>query len=333
MREAMFYEKLDDNKVRCNICPRRCIIKEGERGFCWNRENINGTLYAVGYGKICSLAIDPIEKKPLFHFYPTSQVVSLATGGCNFRCLHCQNWTISQFPPDEIPYREMTPEEIVEVAIRYNCPGISYTYTEPTVYYEFMYDTSVVAREKGLFNVMITNGYIEKEPLKALPVDAMNIDIKGNADFYKKVCKATIEPVLETCKLAKKLGIHVEITNLIVPGYNDNIDDLLFIIHFVRDELGKETPLHFSRFHPDYKLTDILPTPIETLEMARNLAIEEGLKYVYIGNVPGHEGENTYCPNCGALLIERYIFNAKIINLDVETGRCKICGEKIDIIL
>ena len=180
---------------------------------------------------------------------------------------------------------------------------------------------------------MITNGYIEKEPLKALPMDAMNIDIKGNSQFYKKVCKATLEPVLETCKLAKKLGIWVEITNLIVPGYNDNIDDLLFIIHFVRDELGKETPLHFSRFHPDYKLTDVPSTPIETLEMARNLAIEEGLKYVYIGNVPGHEGENTYCPNCGALLIERYIFNAKIINLDVETRRCKVCGEKIDIIL
>ena len=326
----MFYKKLN-GKVQCLLCPRHCIIPEGKRGFCWNRENINGKLYAVGYGKVCSLAIDPIEKKPLYHFYPGSSVLSLAIGGCNFRCLHCQNWEVSQTPPDKLVYREMSPEEVINLALYHKVPGLSYTYTEPTVYYEFMYDCSVLAKKYGLFNTMVTNGYIEKEPLKALPVDAMNIDIKGNEKFYREVCKAELSPVLETCKLAKKLGIWVEITNLIVPRYNDNLDDILFIIDFVKS-LGRETPLHFTRFHPDYKLLDVPPTPIEVLEKARELAIEEGLKYVYVGNVPGHEGENTYCPNCKALLIERSLFGIKIVDLDLESKRCLVCGEKIDII-
>ncbi|ENN96333.1 radical SAM protein [Methanocaldococcus villosus KIN24-T80] len=328
MKEAMFYKNINGDVI-CLLCPRHCVIKEGKRGFCYNRENINGKLYAVGYGKVCSLAIDPIEKKPLYHFYPGSKVLSLAIGGCNFRCLHCQNWTISQVPPDKTVYREMSPEDVIEIALEYNLPGLSYTYTEPTVFYEFMYDCSILAKKYGLFNTMVTNGYIEKEPLKALPIDAMNIDIKGNERFYKEVCKAELEPVLKTCVLAKKLNIWVEITNLIIPGYNDSEDDILFIIEFVRDKLGRETPLHFSRFHPDYKLTNVPPTPIETLIKARELALEEGLKYVYIGNVPGL-GENTYCPNCGALLIERSLFSVRFVNL--EGDRCSVCGEKIDII-
>ncbi|AEF97332.1 AmmeMemoRadiSam system radical SAM enzyme [Methanotorris igneus] len=334
LKEAMFYEELEDNKVRCNLCPRHCIILEGKRGFCRARKNIGGKLYAMGYGKLSSVAIDPIEKKPLFHFYPGSSVLSIATGGCNFRCKHCQNWQISQKAPDEIPYREMYPEDIVNLAVEYNCEGISYTYTEPTIFYEIMYDTAILARKHGLYNAMVTNGYIEEEPLKKLPVDAMNIDIKGNAEFYKKVCQGTLDPVLRTCVLAKKLGIHVEVTNLIIPGYNDNEDDILYIIEFVKERLGEETPLHFTRFHPDYMLMDVPPTPVEILEKARNMALEEGLKYVYIGNVPGHEGEHTYCPNCGALLIRRDIYTISIVNLDLLTKppRCSLCGEKIDII-
>ena len=333
LKEAMFYEEIGDNKVRCNLCPRHCIILEGKRGFCRARKNIGEKLYAMGYGKLSSVAIDPIEEKPLFHFYPNSSVLSIATGGCNFRCKYCQNWQISQKAPDEIPYREMNPEEIVGLALRYNCEGISYTYTEPTIFYEIMYDTTIRAKKFDLYNVMVTNGYIEEEPLKKLPIDAMNIDVKGNAKFYKEVCQGKLDPVLKTCVLAKKLGIHVEITNLIIPKYNDNKDDILYIIEFVKEKLGKETPLHFTRFHPDYLMMDVPSTPVEALEMARNMALEEGLKYVYIGNVPGHEGEHTYCPNCGSLLIRRDIFNISIVDLDMTTKppKCSVCGEKIDI--
>lgn len=333
--EALYYEKLDNDKVGCGTCHRHCIIVEGKRGFCKGRENQGGKLYAINYGKVCSAAIDPIEKKPLFHFYPSSSVFSIATGGCNFRCKHCQNWQISQFAPDEIPYTELYPKDIVNTTLNYKCNGIAYTYTEPTIFYELMHDTAMLAKKMGLYNVMITNGYIEKEPLKNLNIDAMNIDIKGNERFYKEICLARLEPVLETCILAKKLGIHIEITNLIIPTYNDNIEDILGIIEFVKDNLGKETPLHFTRFHPDYKLTNVPPTPIETLVKARELAFEEGLKYVYVGNVPGYDGENTYCPNCGELLIKREGFVITNSNLDISSGipRCPICGQKIDIII
>jgi len=335
-KECMFYKKLNNNIVQCEVCPRKCIINEGKRGVCKGRENINGTLYAINYGKVCSMAIDPIEKKPLFHFHPNSPVFSIATGGCNFKCLHCQNWQISQSAPDELPYNEAYPEDIIKLALNYECKGIAYTYTEPTIFYELMYDTAKLGRTYDLYNVMITNGYIEKEPLKILPIDGMNIDIKGNDRFYKEICKAEIQPVLETAILSKKLGIHVEITNLIVPTYNDDRDTLLFIIDFVKDYLGRDTPLHFTAFHPAYKLTNIPPTPLETLIFARNLAIEEGLKYVYVGNVLGYEeGENTYCPNCGTLLIERFGFTVSKIYLNKVGNivKCPNCGEKINIIM
>ena len=333
-KKALFYEKITDNKVRCNICSRHCVIMDKKRGFCKGRENNNGELYSVNYGKVCSTAIDPIEKKPLFNFHPNSSVFSIATGGCNFRCLHCQNWQISQYAPDDIPYNELYPEDIANMAIKYNCGGMAYTYTEPTIFYELMKDTSNIAKEKGLFNTMITNGYIEKEPLKNLKIDAMNIDIKGNEKFYKEVCFAKLEPVLETCVLAKKLGIHCEITNLIIPKYNDTIEDIRSIIEFVKDKLGKETPLHFTGFYPDYKLTNVPPTPAEPLINAQKMAIEEGLKYVYVGNVLGCD-ENTYCPNCGELLIKRRGFSVLENNLDVVGSSCKCpkCREKIDVII
>ena len=281
LHEAMYYEPLDNKLVRCTLCPRCCVIPPGRRGFCRCRENIDGKLYAINYGKVCSAAVDPIEKKPLYHFYPGSLTFSIATGGCNFRCKHCQNWEISQASPDEILYTTLYPEDIVKMTLEYRCDGISYTYTEPTVFYELMYDTVNIARRKGLYNVMVTNGYINEEPLRNLKIDGMNIDIKGNERFYREVCGGSLEPVLRTAVLSKKMGIHVEITNLIIPTYNDNIEDILNIIHFVRDYLGRDTPLHFTRFFPRYKLLDIPPTPIEVLERARDLALEEGLKYVY----------------------------------------------------
>ena len=332
--EAMYYEPLDDKRVRCTLCPRYCIIPPGRRGFCRCRENIDGKLYAINYGKVCSAAVDPIEKKPLYHFYPGSLAFSIATGGCNFRCKHCQNWEVSQVSPDRIIYNTLYPEDIVKMSLEYNCDGIAYTYTEPTVFYELMYDTVNIARREGLYNVMITNGYINEEPLRNLKIDGMNIDIKGNERFYREVCNGSLEPVLRTAVLAKRIGIHVEITNLIIPTYNDNMEDILNLIHFVRDYLGRDTPLHFTRFFPRYKLLDIPPTPVEVLERARELALEEGLKYVYIGNVPGHEGENTYCPNCGTLLIDRSRFTTIVINIDRSSSfpRCPNCGEVVDIV-
>jgi len=331
----MYYEPLDNKLVRCTLCPRYCVIPPGKRGFCRCRENIDGKLYAINYGKVCSAAVDPIEKKPLYHFYPGSLAFSIATAGCNFRCKHCQNWEVSQAAPDEVLYNTLYPEDIVRMTLEYRCEGISYTYTEPTVFYELMYDTANIARRKGLYNVMVTNGYINEEPLKNLKIDGMNIDIKGNERFYREICGASLEPVLRTAILSKKIGIHVEVTNLIIPTYNDNMEDILNLIHFVRDYLGRDTPLHFTRFFPRYKLLDIPPTPIEVLERARNLALEEGLKYVYIGNVPGHEGENTYCPRCGTLLIDRSKFTMVITNIDTSSGvpRCPNCGEVIDIIM
>lgn len=333
--EAMYYEPMDNKIVKCTLCPRYCVIPPGKRGFCRCRENIDGKLYTINYGKVCSAAVDPVEKKPLYHFHPSSITFSIATAGCNFRCKHCQNWEISQVSPDNIIYNTLYPEDIVRMALEYRCDGIAYTYTEPTVFYELMYDTVSIARKKGLYNVMITNGYINEEPLRNLKIDGMNIDIKGNEKFYREVCHGTLEPVLRTAIVAKKIGIHVEITNLIIPTYNDNMEDILNLIHFVRDYLGKETPLHFTRFFPRYKLLDIPPTPLEVLESARNLALEEGLKYVYIGNVPGHEGENTYCPNCKTLLIDRSKFSVIVNNIDTSSGvpQCPNCGEIIDIVL
>jgi pyruvate formate lyase activating enzyme len=334
--EARYYEKINDKYVKCNICHRHCVIGEGKRGFCKGREHIGEKLYVINYGKVCSAAIDPIEKKPLFHFYPGSSVFSIATGGCNFRCKHCQNWQISQFAPDEIPYTELYPDDILKATLDYGCSGVAYTYTEPTIFYELMNDTSQKAKNNGLYNVMITNGYIEKEPLIDLKIDAMNIDIKGNESFYKEICLAELEPVLETCIIAKKLGIHIEITNLIIPSYNDNMDDLLNIIHFVKDKLGDDTPLHFTRFYPNYKLKNIPPTHIETLIMAKELAENEGLKYVYVGNVAGNfNGENTYCPYCNELLIKRDGYLIVENHLDISSGipKCPKCHKKIEIII
>ena len=325
MKKAMFYQKLDENKVRCDLCNHRCIISEGKRGLCKVRENKSGSLYSLVYGKIIESNIDPIEKKPLFHFYPGTKAYSIATMGCNFRCLHCQNWTISQLKNGEIMGEDIIPETIIENAIANGCQSIAYTYTEPTIFYEYSYDIAKIAHQKGLKNIYVTNGYISDEALKKISpyLDSANIDLKSmNDSFYKKICGAKLQPVLNNIKLYYSLGIWIEITTLIIPGYNDSTNELKSIADFIK-KIDASIPWHVTSFLPAYKLTDAPPTPLETLRKAVEIGEKAGLEYVYQGNVS--EGENTYCPNCGKLLIERKRFNM-VIN-KIKNEKCPYCGK------
>jgi len=326
MKEAMFYSLIDNDKVKCELCPHQCEILPGKRGICRVRENRDGVLYSLNYQRLIAAHIDPIEKKPLFHFYPGSNSYSIAAIGCNFRCLHCQNWTISQVERDIIKGEAISPDKILEDAIRNDCLSISYTYTEPTIYYETAYDTSKIAHEKGLKNIFVTNGYISPEPLKNIApyLDAANIDLKAmNEKFYRDVCGAKLQPVLDSIKLYYQLGIWIEVTTLIIPGYNDNRDELRQIASFIAN-IDESIPWHVTAFYPTYKLNDAPPTPSTTLERAYNIGKEEGLKYVYQGNIG--QGENTYCPSCGKLLVKREFFNTK--NL-IKEKQCPSCGCKI----
>lgn len=333
LKEASFYEKLDEKSVRCALCRHGCVIAEGKSGICGVRENRNGILYAVTYGLPCSWHVDPIEKKPLFHFFPGSKAFSIATVGCNFRCLHCQNHEISQLSEGtgHIYGHKVSPEEVVAMAQDSECKSISYTYTEPTIFYEYALDTARLARERGIYNNFVTNGYIKEAPLKAIRpyLDAANIDLKGfSENFYKKVCKADIKGVLDTIRLYKKLEIWIEITTLIIPGYNDSEDELRNIARFIKEDIGAETPWHVSAFYPTYKLLDPPRTSLHILHRARQIGIEEGLRYVYEGNVPGSDGENTYCYNCKKPIIKRYGYS--IIDYSIEDGACRFCKATID---
>lgn len=331
MKEAMFYEK-KDNKIRCLLCPHSCLISDGKRGICGVRENRNGVLYSLIYGEASSITPDPIEKKPLYHFYPGSTALSFGTIGCNFRCLHCQNYSISQAKYGAYPLERITPEEIISKAKKYNCKGIAWTYNEPTIWYEFTYDASKIAKEKNLYTVYVTNGYINEEPLKKIApyLDAMNIDVKAfNNDFYKNVCSGSLEPVLKTVETAKKLGIHVELTYLVILGYNDDEKEIKDFCEWVKNKVGPETPVHFSRFYPHYKMGDVVPTPMETMLKAYEIAKKE-FDYVYLGNVMHGEYENTYCPQCKTLLIERHNFFVEKYNL--EDTKCPSCGNPTPII-
>ncbi|MFO7872210.1 MAG: AmmeMemoRadiSam system radical SAM enzyme [Candidatus Undinarchaeales archaeon] len=335
MKEAMFWEKLKKNKmVQCHLCPWDCKITEGKLGNCGVRKNKEGKLYSLNYAKPCTVSIDPIEKKPFFHFHPGSRTVSVATVGCNFHCKFCQNWEISQAKIDDIPYRESKPKKIVDFCLENDCEGVSYTYTEPTIFYEYAYDTAKLAHEQGLYNTFVSNGYINEKPLRKISkyLDAMNLDLKAFTDeYYKELCGVpSVEPVKKTAKLCKELGIFLEVTTLIIPGYNDNESDLRKLSKFVYD-LGEDTPLHFSRFSPFYKMKDTPETELKTLRKARNIALEEGLNYVYIGNVFSNEAENTYCPNCGETVIGRVGFNIKETNLT--KNKCSNCGEEINLLL
>ena len=333
MHEAKFYQTGKEDEVVCGLCNHHCHIKAGKRGICGVRENRDGKLYSLVYGRLVAENTDPIEKKPLFQFLPGSRSYSISTVGCNFRCLHCQNYDISQYPHmhgGDIAGRERTSESVVEAAVQADCASISYTYVEPTIFYEFAYACSELARERQLKNVFVSNGYMTPEVTRHLaPVlDGINIDIKGfTDDFYKKVCKARLQPVLDNVRLMFDLGVWVEVTTLLIPGLNDSPEELRDIARFVKG-VDPGIPWHVTAFYPTYKMTDRKPTPVETLRMARDIGLEEGLRFVYEGNIPGEGGENTYCPSCKTELITRFGFSIRQNRL--ANGCCSDCGEKIE---
>ena len=334
MKEAMWYQKLSDGRVRCDLCNHRCAIDDGERGICRVRENRKGILYSLVYGKIIAAHVDPIEKKPLFNFHPGTRAFSIATVGCNFKCAHCQNADISQLPAesDRIKGQEASPEQIVRTAEKSDCESIAYTYTEPTIFMEYAYDTAKIAHQRGIKNIFVTNGYMTEEALRAIQpyLDAANVDLKGfTEEHYREICGARLQPVLNTIKLMKELGIWVEVTTLIIPGANDSDEVLRNIAEFILS-LGPETPWHVSRFHPTYKMLDVPSTPAQSVVRARQIGMEMGLRYVYSGNIPGDEGENTYCYNCGKIVIPRYGY--QLGDVHIKDSKCEYCGAEIDVI-
>lgn len=328
MKEAMLYEKLPDDRVQCYLCAHRCRIEDGKRGICQVRENQAGTLVTLVYGRTIAQHVDPIEKKPLLHFRPGTTAYSIATPGCNFRCQWCQNADISQMVRERhlILGEEASPEEIVAAAQRAGCQSIAYTYTEPTIFFEYAYDTAQVARGAGLANVFVTNGYMTGEMLDTLDpyLDAANVDLKAFRDeTYREHVGARLQPVLDSLRKMKALGVWVEVTTLVVPGLNDDAGELREAARFVAQELGVETPWHISRFFPAYRMTDVPPTPVSTLQQAREIGLEEGLRYVYVGNVVGEA--NTVCHGCGRLLIRRSGYSILEHNVG-PGGRCPNCG-------
>jgi pyruvate formate lyase activating enzyme len=329
VKEAMLYEKLKDRKVRCFLCAHRCVIGPGKRGKCAVRENAEGTLVSLVYGRLVSMNIDPIEKKPLFHFQPGSRSLSIATVGCNLRCMHCQNFEMSEYPrrrPESpMPGEERTPGDVVEEALRTGCESISYTYTEPTIFMEFALETARLARKRGIKNVFVSNGFMttESASLMAPLLDGNNIDLKGDDGFYREICGGRLKPVQETIRLMKQSGVWVEVTTLLIPGLNDSEATLGDIADFIIS-VDPWVPWHVTQFYPTHEMRDRPRTPVETLRRARELGLRAGLKYVYEGNVPGEGGENTYCPVCGGLLIER--FGYSIGTNRIQDGRCPSCG-------
>jgi pyruvate formate lyase activating enzyme len=330
LKEASFYRKLKNAIVQCQLCPRRCVISDGKRGFCGVRENRKGILYTMVYGKAVAIHIDPIEKKPLFHFLPSTSAFSIATAGCNLKCKFCQNWEISQVKPEEIRYKLALPEDIVREAKASGSASIAYTYNEPTIFYEYMLETAKLARAQGLKNVMHSNGYINEEPLRNLAkyLDAANIDLKGfSEEYYIKLSEGSLEPVLRSLKILKEENVHLEITTLLLSGFNDDEATIRKMCIWIKDNLGTDVPLHFSRFFPMYKLMSLNPTPVDSLVRARNIALECGLRYVYIGNLADNPAENTICPKCKRIVIGRkgYFITEK----NLIKGRCKFCGQEI----
>jgi len=316
--------------IQCELCPKYCLIKPGRSGECRIRVNLNEKLTTVVYGFPCAIHIDPVEKKPLFHFLPGSKILSLATVGCNLHCRNCQNWEISQQNPEDSSAVPMSPRDLIKQAARYQCPSLAYTYTDPVVYYEYARDTAKLAKSQKLRNVLVTAAYINPKPWKQLLqyIDAANIDLKGiNDDFYQKVCGATLKPVQEALVAAKEAGVMVEVTNLIIPTLNDHPGDLRKLCRWLKENMGADTPLHFSRFFPRYQMRNLPQTPPKTLDLARKIAREEGLNYVYIGNILSKQGQNTYCPKCGSLLIERSGY--RVLRQRIKDGKCPDCQEKI----
>ncbi|HSJ58970.1 MAG TPA: AmmeMemoRadiSam system radical SAM enzyme [Anaerolineae bacterium] len=336
MKEALLYEKLDGGRVRCHLCAHRCTIADGRRGVCVVRENRGGTLYSLVYSMLLSQAVDPIEKKPLFHFHPGTGAFSIATAGCNFACEFCQNATISQMVRDQgqIAGRQTPPEEVVRAAQRHDCRSIAYTYTEPTIFFEYTYDIARLAHAVGIASVYVTNGYMTPEMLALFQgtagdhepwLDAANVDLKAFRDeTYRQICGARLQPVLDALVEMKRLGVWLEVTTLVVPGMNDSEAELGDIARFLAGELGPETPWHVSRFHPDYQMYDRDSTPPLTLRRAYELGREAGLHYVYVGNLPGARLEDTYCPHCDQTVVARWGF--QVTGYAIKDGRCEHCG-------
>jgi pyruvate formate lyase activating enzyme len=328
--EAKFYEKLPNKKIRCQLCPRECVIDHLERGYCGVRENREGTYYTLVHSRPCSAHVDPIEKKPLFHFLPGSQAFSIATVGCNVECKFCQNWEISQMRPEQAQSYEMPPETIAQIASERRCASIAYTYTEPVIFTEYMYDCAVAGRRKRVRSVMISNGYINPEPMKALcgVLDAVKIDLKAfRQKFYTELVAGQLQPVLDTLLLLSQQKMWFEIVYLVIPTQNDDPQELRDMCRWIAKDLGRDVPIHFSRFYPQYRLKNLSPTPAATLNHAREIAREEGLNFVYVGNLPGHEAESTVCPKCGEIVIQRVGY--KILKNNLKQGKCGKCNAPI----
>ena len=331
LKEAKYYEVLEGGRVRCNLCPNHCILEPGQRGVCKVRQNIDGKLYSLVYGKPVAIHLDPIEKKPFFHVLPSSKIYSLATAGCNLACKYCQNWDIAQRFPEDVKYREMSPEEIVTEAQSAEAGGIAFTYSEPTVFYEYMLDIAKLAQKEGLKTVVVSAGFINPKPLKELlpHIDAYKIDLKAfSNEVYQDLIGGKMDPILDTLKIIDEdPSTWLEIVNLLVPGYNDNLEEIKKMCIWIKDNLGTEVPVHFSRFHPTYKLQNLPPTPEETVKKARRICLEAGLNYVYTGNIPDEEGFTTYCPICGKPIIVRKGYT--VTENHIDNGKCEYCGAKI----
>ena len=328
--EARYYEKIGGNRVRCLLCPRGCAIGEGERGHCRVRENRAGTLFSLVYARPCALHLDPIEKKPFFHFLPGTQAVSLSTVGCNLNCKFCQNWQISQSRPEDIETQRTPPARIVDQAVSLRAPSVAFTYAEPVVFIEYVQDIARLAREKRIKSVVVSNGYIRKEPLLDLCglVDAIKIDLKAfDESYYRDICNASLRPVLDTILAIRERRIWLELVNLVVPTLNDNPAGIKKMARWIASNLGPDVPVHFSRFYPQYRLENLPPTPVSTLDAAYETCRAEGLRYVYVGNVPGHRAENTYCPNCSRKIVARSGY--RIESIDIRDGACRFCAHPI----
>ncbi len=330
LHEASHYKKLDHKEVQCLLCPRKCVVGDRERGYCGVRENRLGTYYTLVYNRPCTARPDPIEKKPFYHFHPRSLAYSLATAGCNMNCKYCQNWEISQVRPEQVQDFELTARGCARQAVDLGCLSIAYTYTEPVIFWEYVHDVSLEARKAGIKSVMVSAGFVEEKPLRELLplLDAVKIDLKAFSDsYYHEVCRGRLEPVLQALKIIRRSGVWLEIVYLVLPTMNDSPEEIRSMCAWIRKELGPDVPVHFTRFHPTYLMKNLPPTPVGTLEGLKEIARTQGLHYVYIGNVPGHSGENTLCHACGALLIHRTGYNVRVEAL--RGDRCAKCGQKI----
>ena len=328
--EAKFYQKLANRKIKCKLCPRECAVGDKERGYCGVRENRGGTYYSLVHSRVCAAHVDPVEKKPLFHYLPGTIAFSIATAGCNVNCKFCQNWEISQSRPEEVPAQYAPPERVAELARQYNCPTIAYTYSEPVVYAEFLMDAADAGHRAGIRSIAVSNGFMQQDALKEAygKMDAVKIDLKSFSEsYYSKVVTGQLKPVLDTLVTLRKMGKWTEIVYLVLPTLNDSDAEFRSLAQWIKANLGEDVPLHFTQYHPEYLLKNLPITPLPTLERAKAIADAEGLHYVYIGNVPGHPAQNTYCPKCRKMLVERVGFTAG--QMLIQKNKCPFCQQPI----